>query len=134
MCNKNIDMEEKYKKNSYLVFEDELDFDALMHCSRDQRLRNVEYVEDNRESQNSVWQGETLTDHYNENYNIDVEDLEDGEVLMLKGRYIKPEREENNVSGKIMNWTKRFAVEKVGENKCRCHELTYKEAVQLSQK
>lgn len=121
-------------KNSRIEFEDELDPDKLMMCGRDRRLRNVTYEESNRNANKSVWQGDLMYKDLNDNYNLNVEELDDDEVLMLEGRFLDPDRDSDNYTeAEIKKFTQRFVVKKISENKCHVYQLNYKEAVNVAE-
>lgn len=121
-------------KNYHYVFEDTLDPEKLMMSGREKKLRNVEYVESNKNtSGKSVWQGDSMYKSYNDDYEINIRDLSDGELLMLEGRFIDPDRDDNYTEAEIKRFTKRFVVKKEGSNKCKVYELTYREAVELGE-
>lgn len=119
-------------KNCRLEFENELDPDHLMMSGRYKKLRNVSYVESNKKEKKSVWQGDLMYNSFNDNYNIDVEKLNDNEVLMLKGQFLEPDRDDNYTEAELKEFTRRFVVKKISENKCHVYPLNYKEAVSVA--
>lgn len=122
-----------YKKH-YYVFENTLDPETLMMSGREKKLRNVEYVESNKgKSGRSVWQGDPIYNSYNDDYEVNVRDLEDGEILMLEGRFLDPDRDDNYTDAEIKRFTNRYVVKKEGSDKCKVYELTYRESVELGQ-
>ena len=123
-------------KNFHYTFEETLDPDKLMMSGRQKKLRRVKYVESNKSKRGkSVWQGRPMYKSYNDDYEIDVTDLEDGEVLMLEGKFLDPDRDDNYTEAEIKKFTNRYIVEKESEdsNTCKVYELTYREAVESAE-
>jgi hypothetical protein len=126
-------MSENNYSGTHYVFVDEVDFDELMECSRDKRLRNVKYVDKNRkEDYKSVWQGDRIdSDMLNDNYNLPVGDIDNDEVFMLEGRFVKPNyNNDDMVESKIIIITKRYIAKKENDNKVKFYQLSYREAVE----
>lgn len=122
-----------------------INLDFLLECGRDMRLRNVEYVEENKTSnRKSVWQGENVGQYLNEDYEMPVSELNHGEVLKFKGRFVKKDYSDRDpVVGNIIEISKWYVVEKeedeYSENLndssiANIYEVNYRDAVEEATK